>query len=138
MGTSTQPESVCGERLPPEQRFWQHYSPHYEAQLSGVGSIAIHFAVAGLVLLGGFISWLGFNARPPRLIIGCALLERTPANGQELPGNDGPADEVAATANLTPASSSIIPRDRLALPDPPEAPAKSLPRPRQLGDSKEM
>jgi len=37
--TLDRPES---DRLPPEERFWQHYSPHHEAPLAGVGSFTLH------------------------------------------------------------------------------------------------
>jgi hypothetical protein len=31
--------------LPPEEKFWERYSPHYEFPLSSVGAVAIHVAV---------------------------------------------------------------------------------------------
>ena len=34
--------------IPPDEEFWEKYSPHYEFPLSTVGSIALH--IAGLVL----------------------------------------------------------------------------------------
>src|SRR5262249_33091891 len=49
----------------PDEQFWQRYSPHYEAPLSGVGSFAIHtlviivLAILGLVLLPLFNKDLG-------------------------------------------------------------------------------
>src|SRR5439155_5564489 len=38
--------------LPPEERFWQRYSPHHEAPLSGVGSFVVHGLVIGVLILG--------------------------------------------------------------------------------------
>src|SRR5437764_7183293 len=37
--------------IPPEEKFWQRYSPHNEAPLSGVTSTVIHVLVIGLLLL---------------------------------------------------------------------------------------
>src|SRR5438067_9637644 len=37
---------------PPEERFWQRYSPHHEAPLSGVGSFVLHGLVLGILILG--------------------------------------------------------------------------------------
>jgi hypothetical protein len=37
--------------IPPEEKFWQRYSPHNEAPLSGVTSTIIHALVLGLLLL---------------------------------------------------------------------------------------
>jgi hypothetical protein len=33
----------------PDEQFWQRYSPHYEAPLSGVGSFTIHVLVIGVI-----------------------------------------------------------------------------------------
>jgi len=39
--------------VPPEERFWQHYSPHGELPLSSIGAFAVHVLVVGLLLLWG-------------------------------------------------------------------------------------
>ena len=31
------------EHVPPEEKFWKHYSPHHEAPVSGVSSMAVAF-----------------------------------------------------------------------------------------------
>src|SRR5260221_8490553 len=41
--------------VPPEEKFWQRYSPHNEAPLSGVSSFAFHVLVIPLLLL---IAWV--------------------------------------------------------------------------------
>src|SRR5262249_23800161 len=50
--------SVKSSRLPPEERFWQRYSPHHEFPLSVSSSVFVH--IVGLVLLvfGGGLLWL--------------------------------------------------------------------------------
>lgn len=40
--------------LPPDQKFWKRYSPHHEFPLSGIGSIAIHCVVGGLLILAAW------------------------------------------------------------------------------------
>ncbi len=54
--------------VPPDEQFWERYSPHHEAPLSGVGSFALHFLIAGFLLLAGYLGWLGLgghNTPPP-------------------------------------------------------------------------
>lgn len=41
-------------RVPPEEKFWQRYSPHGEAPLSFAGSFAIHVIFGGLFLFVAF------------------------------------------------------------------------------------
>ncbi|HTU93207.1 MAG TPA: hypothetical protein VMF69_24215 [Gemmataceae bacterium] len=41
---------------PPDERFWQRYSPHAELPLSGAGSLVFHLLVFGLL---GLMAWLG-------------------------------------------------------------------------------
>lgn len=37
--------------VPPDERFWKHYSPHHEFSLSSVGSFTLHGLVIGLLIL---------------------------------------------------------------------------------------
>src|SRR5262245_36515401 len=46
---------VPGPLAPPEEQFWEKYSPHYEFPLSSVGSVAMH--IAALVFFLGAM-WL--------------------------------------------------------------------------------
>src|SRR5438552_10612502 len=48
--TATAPV-VSQPLIPPEEKFWQRYSPHNEAPLSGVTSTVIHVLAIGLLLL---------------------------------------------------------------------------------------
>ena len=45
-------------KAPPEERFWQRYSPHHEFPLSGVGSVVLH------VLLVLTMVWIFFQFMP--------------------------------------------------------------------------
>ena len=48
--------------VPPDEQFWQHYSPHYEAPISGVSSLMVHVLVVGLFVgLGILAAIWGWN-----------------------------------------------------------------------------
>jgi hypothetical protein len=42
-----------GQKAPPEEKFWQRYSPHGELPISSTGSVAMHILVVGALLLFG-------------------------------------------------------------------------------------
>jgi hypothetical protein len=51
--------------VPPDEQFWQHYSPHYEAPISGVSSLMVHVLVVGLFVgLGILAAIWGWNRSP--------------------------------------------------------------------------
>jgi hypothetical protein len=47
--------------VPPEEKFWQRYSPHQEMPLSAVSSFLLHTLVIGMLLLLAWLGWLGFR-----------------------------------------------------------------------------
>lgn len=56
--------------VPPDERFWQRYSPHHEFPLSTVTSIVLHGLVIGAMLLAGWWMsrrWLDDFAKPPSM-----------------------------------------------------------------------
>src|SRR5436305_13082532 len=44
--------------IPPDEKFWQRYSPHSEAPLSGVTSAVLHILAIGLLLLIVYIKYM--------------------------------------------------------------------------------
>jgi hypothetical protein len=59
-GNTRIPNAATKEQppAPPDERFWQRYSPHHEFPLSAVSSIFLHavfFALVGLILAGIFM-----------------------------------------------------------------------------------
>jgi hypothetical protein len=68
---------VVPNRLPPEERFWKHYSPHHEFPLSSVTSAALHVLAIVLLLLSAWVAWkLGFaNLNQPPEVTAVALEE---------------------------------------------------------------
>jgi hypothetical protein len=55
---ATEPRSTSLPLIPPEEKFWQRYSPHSEAPLSGVTSGVIHALAIGLLLLIIYIKYM--------------------------------------------------------------------------------
>lgn len=49
-------KSASSPLAPPDERFWQRYSPHAEFPLSGAGSFVLHILIFGLL---GLMAWLG-------------------------------------------------------------------------------
>src|SRR5437868_8661124 len=56
--------------MPPEERFWKTYSPHYELPLSSGVSITLHVLIIGLLLLTPFLI-----VRPPAPPVSLDLVE---------------------------------------------------------------
>ena len=46
--------------VPPEEQFWKRYSPHHEAPLSGISSVATHIVLILMILL---IAWVASKVR---------------------------------------------------------------------------
>jgi hypothetical protein len=59
--------------VPPDERFWQRYSPHAEFPLSSAGSFVVHILVFGLLLLASFLGSLWFHTNTPVKIEGVQL-----------------------------------------------------------------
>lgn len=53
--------------MPPDERFWKRYSPHYELPLAGATSFFIHGIAIGILAVGGlaFLFRGGAEATPP-------------------------------------------------------------------------
>lgn len=116
MATSTAPEkaitsNTATPKLPPEEKFWQRYSPHQEMPLSAVSSLALHgLAIGGLIMLA-YLGWLGFKkpsnslpVEPVRFVTGGGGGKRTgsgngPGIGQ---GSEAVADTKVDDNNKPP------------------------------------
>jgi hypothetical protein len=55
---TAEPRSSTQPLIPPEEKFWQRYSPHSEAPLSGVTSAVVHILAIGLLLLIIYIKYM--------------------------------------------------------------------------------
>jgi hypothetical protein len=62
--TNTSEKAVRGTqpvRLPPEEKFWQRYSPHQEMPLSTITSFGLHLLGIGGLFLFAWLGWFGFG-----------------------------------------------------------------------------
>jgi hypothetical protein len=143
--SSSAPEVPTGTvRVPPDESFWQHYSPHHEAPLSGVGSFALHFFAIGFLVMCGYLGWLGFAPRPARPTVDIRV-ESDGGPEARLGRPDGDPTSRHEAADAGPPSAESAPDDRPSAPALPDvAPAqtpdlKPLPeRPVFAGDVKGM
>ncbi len=56
--------------LPPDQTYWQRYSPHHELPLAGMFSLFAHGMVIGLIVLAALlmmVSWESDAGKPPSM-----------------------------------------------------------------------
>src|SRR5437773_917175 len=102
MSTSTPVPADRPPLVPPEEQFWQRYSAHNEAPLSGVSSTVLHALILLLILGVGWVqSFIQADEQlRPVPIIPARLSEqegpggRDKGNGPDVPGNGreaGPA-----------------------------------------------
>jgi hypothetical protein len=89
------PASEEKELLPPEERFWQRYSPRHEFPLSSVGSVVLHvLSIGALVVIGYVISRTSNDEQkaPPSLdVIAAPGLPPMNAGGGGEPGGSDTA-----------------------------------------------
>jgi hypothetical protein len=66
MSTAQAPQQSPVPLAPPEEEFWERYSPHHEFPLSSVGSVALHIAGVVLFILAlWLLSKLSFSDKTP-------------------------------------------------------------------------
>jgi hypothetical protein len=128
--------------VPPEEQFWQRYSPHHEAPLSGIGSFALHFLIAGFLLVAGYLGWLSLGNRHSALPTDVVSLDRPGGGGRKTgsgndPNDGGQPKEVADLAqpdpNKTPPPADATQRPDLA----PSTPDTPLPPPESSKEANE-
>lgn len=81
---------------PPEESVWKRYSPHNEAPLSTVGSLALHALVIGLLVVVGIVmTMLGINERKNKPVEFVTIEQPAPG----APGTPGGAAGQAKAKN---------------------------------------
>ena len=65
--SSAKAATTKNQLVPPDEQFWQRYSPHYEFPLSGVSSFALHLLGVGLAALLFMIPSFGGDRAPMEL-----------------------------------------------------------------------
>jgi hypothetical protein len=77
-------------QLPPDEKFWQRYSPHHEMPLSGMTSLFAHALVVGVLLFAGYLvslRWHGEADKPPRMDV--VMIEGGPGDLEGIGGPEG-------------------------------------------------
>lgn len=98
---------------PPDERFWQRYSPHAEFPLSSAGSFLAHLLVFGLLAL---MAWLGValfghaNRSLPVEAVRIVGGGGGDPNGQ-VDGSGGSAPVEAGAPAKDPAAGNVLPED---------------------------
>jgi hypothetical protein len=109
MATSTVGESRQPVHVPPEERFWQRYSPHQEMPLSTFGSLVLHVLAIGALILGGWLGWFGFGKSAASLPVETV---RFGIGNEDKLRNPGSATEGnAVTAETMPEANDQPPAD---------------------------
>ncbi|MBI3409891.1 MAG: hypothetical protein HY040_16250 [Planctomycetes bacterium] len=109
--------------LPPDERFWQRYSPRHEFPLAGVTSIFAHCFIVGIVALAAFLLMLrreSESQRPPNMDVVLAA-EGGPGGGE--PGSRGDKldnTEITDKPKMGEASENLPPPNDTKLLDAPK------------------
>ncbi len=107
--------------VPPDEQFWQRYSPHHEAPLSGVGSFALHFLIGSFLLLAGYLGWLGLGTNRSAVPTDVVRLDLGGGGGDRRAEGNGPGNGSigAEAADVDRKDQNLPPVDE-AKPDRPE------------------
>jgi hypothetical protein len=76
--------------VPPDERFWQRYSPHGELPLSGAGSLALHLLIFGLMLLSAWLAYAVFSHTSRSLPVEAVRLDLGGGGGNPHGSGEGP------------------------------------------------
>ncbi len=91
-------------RLPPDEQFWQRYSPHHEFPLSSVISAGLHIVVVALLLLAAWVALYFVNQANKPLPVEAVEYDRGGGGGNargvgDLPGKNSAAPLPEDTGN---------------------------------------
>lgn len=100
---------------PPDEQFWQRYSPHHEFSLSSIGSIAAHI---GMFVLVALVLWL---------LSTFAFTEKSPVPIREMTVSDSDGDGNGLQGQGNPLGGPAAPLPAPKLPDLPPIVVPNLP-----------
>jgi hypothetical protein len=101
--------------MPPEEKFWQRYSPHNEFSLSGVGTLTVYL-LFGLVILGG-VKLSGLLTPAQDFSMGALASDFDEGDGGRAPDGSAPREAVEPSPIQQPVVPPIV--SSLPLPQPP-------------------
>jgi hypothetical protein len=110
---------------PPEERFWQRYSPHGEAPLSGAGSLTLHALIFGSLLLWFLYILPTFAGAKNNIQIQVVRLGK-PGGGEGKPAGavEGPGVGAGREAAEVKGPAEHVPQTVPPLPPTPEPPPR--------------
>lgn len=82
--------SAKPQLVPPEERFWKHYSPHQEFPLSTGSSVLLHLLAAGLLALAAIYIHSGFTKPKRDVPLDVVRLDLGGSGGKPDGAGDGP------------------------------------------------
>lgn len=101
--------------MPPEEKFWQRYSPHNEFSLSGVGTLTVYL-LFGLLILGG-VKLSGLLTSAQDFSMGAVAADFDDGDGGRVPDGSAAREAVEPSRIQQPAVPSTV--SSLPLPQPP-------------------
>ena len=109
----TPPQPAAKPQLvPPEERFWKKYSPHFEFPLSSVGSVALHILVIGLFII--YLAKL-LNTGPDKTPVPVRTVAITSGDGDGAPGDGSGGGE--PKENIDPNEQPALPKINVPTPE---------------------
>lgn len=127
---STQPPAVAERKpvkerveplLPPDENFWQRYSPHHEFPISSGTSVALHVLIMGLLIFAALLaSWMGVASNPKPVETEVVRFKRGGGGGD--PWGQGKAPGTGLAPPDAPQVSQQTPMDNPLLKEPDPTP----------------
>lgn len=123
-------------QAPPDEQFWQRYSPHHEFSLSSAGSIAVHIGLFALFIVAMWLMAEYAVTHGTPVPIRTLTVSDDNGNGNGVPGQGGPQQNLADP--LPPEKAKDFPPDiKLILPPIPPLAGQGL-RPDQLATVRDL
>jgi hypothetical protein len=103
--------------VPPDERFWQRYSPHGELPLSGASSVAIHLLTFGLMMLLGWMAIAVFSHTSRSLPVEAVRYGGGGGNPHGVGDAPNAGKPVEAGGPAEEKSTNPVPDERIARPE---------------------
>jgi len=125
------PAEATTSLVPPDEKFWQHYSPHHEFPLSSVTSVALHVLVIALLALAAWVAVkLGLDESDKAADVEAVALE--PGGGGGDPEGVPDAKGRAGVGGSVPDAEAVNQDRETASLTPPTTPLTGFPVPADI------
>src|SRR5437870_1088365 len=106
--------------VPPEEKFWKRYSPHHEAPLSGVSSMASHIVLILMILMIGWVASKVKDEAANRSLPVDVVRVNSPGGGGSPPGIGNRPGGPDAAEKENPGAEQKSPDQKPASEEPPK------------------